>query len=142
MAQQGVQLDVAKIARLLWTVGYNFEGGDEIIKEVGQDQGIDPTIENALINMGKYIPTSSLDDDKVHMQSHTQIIQQMNPFAVGLMKRHIQEHQFRIQQQMNMAQQQQVAQSQQQQNPQQEVGQAQRNVYQGLRSQNIMERMG
>jgi hypothetical protein len=38
--------------------------------------------------------------------------------------------------------QQQVAQSQQQQNPQQEVGQTERNVYQGLRSQNLMERMG
>lgn len=144
LAQEGVKLGVSKILRSIWTEGLGFDGGDLVIEEAAQDRGIDPQIENVLLNLGKYVPISTLDDHKMHIQVHSQALQQLDPYAVPLAQRHIQEHNFALQQAAMMG-----GQNAGQGEPptgntldNQQTGDMMKNEYMGLKSQREMQLIG
>lgn len=146
LAAEGVKLGVSRILRSIWTEGLGFDGGDLVLENVISDQGIDPVIEDHLMNLGKYIHVSELDDHKAHLQQHSQDIQQMNPYSQKLAQRHMQEHQLTMQQAQMAGQP--GPQMQQPGNDQgggqggtSQVGELLRNEYTGLRAENLSNKM-
>ena len=147
LAQEGVKLGVSKILRSVWTEGFGFDGGDIVIQDVANDRGIDPNIENALIDLGKYMNTSPLDDHKTHIQVHQQVLPKLDPYSVPLMQRHIADHNFFLQQ-AAMASAQTGQPPAQGQPPvgntlsNQQTGEMMKNEYEGLRSERLEQTIG
>lgn len=102
---QGRTLDLVPMIENLVLNAFGPTLAPLIFKDERDKLSIDPAVENQMLNGGFQVHTHTLDDDQLHIQSHTQDMQQFGDKS-GFLRVHILQHQAQLaakQQQAGMA---------------------------------------
>jgi len=97
--QSGASINFSYLLKRIWKEGLGLDGEDKIIQDQELERSIDAQTENMLLAVGKYLPTSSQDNHEEHLQIHQELLSTDDEYARKVTMRHVEEHQFKLQQQ-------------------------------------------
>jgi hypothetical protein len=98
----GRQLDISPFLQMLCENAFGPRVAPQIFKSIKDKLSIDAKMENSLLVEGLALPVHELDDDKEHLQTHIQAMQESNGDPSGAVREHMMMHTTQMQKKMQM----------------------------------------
>lgn len=99
LQQAGYSLNPAPVFEAAFGNAFGWRLGRQVLKDMRQQLGVDPNIENGLLEQGFNVPVHPFDNVPLHIQVHSQALQLGDP--TGMIESHLKMHM--IQQAANAA---------------------------------------